>query len=122
MESKATQNKTKAEKVLFAEILVCLHTRGISLAVSSVVFHRSKGNHVAIGGNSKKKRVKMSKFVFLVAIVSMILVHPSDASAIRSDDKNIAKLLNNQVIVSRQIMCVLDKSPCDQLGRQLKGR
>ncbi|XP_054089725.1 uncharacterized protein LOC128922624 [Zeugodacus cucurbitae] len=37
-----------------------------------------------------------------------------------SDDKNINKLLNNQVIVSRQIMCVLEKSPCDQLGRQLK--
>ncbi|XP_017473899.1 PREDICTED: uncharacterized protein LOC108364650 [Rhagoletis zephyria] len=39
---------------------------------------------------------------------------------IESDDKNINKLLNNQVIVSRQIMCVLEKSPCDQLGRQLK--
>lgn len=36
-------------------------------------------------------------------------------------DKNINRLLNNQVIVSRQIMCVLEKSPCDQLGRQLKG-
>ena len=37
------------------------------------------------------------------------------------DDKNITRLLNNQVIVSKQIMCVLEKSPCDQLGRQLKG-
>lgn len=36
-------------------------------------------------------------------------------------EKNINRLLNNQVIVSRQIMCVLEKSPCDQLGRQLKG-
>ncbi|KAJ6642805.1 hypothetical protein Bhyg_07759 [Pseudolycoriella hygida] len=39
---------------------------------------------------------------------------------VRGDDKNITRLLNNQVIVSRQIMCVLEKSPCDQLGRQLK--
>jgi hypothetical protein len=36
--------------------------------------------------------------------------------------QNINKFLNNQVIVSRQIMCVLEKSPCDQLGRQLKGK
>lgn len=40
---------------------------------------------------------------------------------VRADDKTINRLLNNQAIVSRQIMCVLEKSPCDQLGRQLKG-
>lgn len=38
------------------------------------------------------------------------------------DGRNITRLLNNQVIVNKQIMCVLEKSPCDQLGRQLKGR
>lgn len=42
-------------------------------------------------------------------------------AVVNCDEKNINKLLNNQVIVSRQIMCVLEKSPCDQLGRQLKG-
>lgn len=68
---------------------------------------------------AKKTREKMSRLVCFVAVIC--LVFTSNASAIRSDDKNIAKLLNNQVIVSRQIMCVLDKSPCDQLGRQLKG-
>ncbi|KAL5285947.1 hypothetical protein ACFFRR_007560 [Megaselia abdita] len=62
----------------------------------------------------------MSKFLCFFVIVCLMLLKPSESSAIRSDDKNIAKLLNNQVIVSRQIMCVLDKSPCDQLGRQLK--
>ncbi|CAO1336607.1 unnamed protein product [Diamesa hyperborea] len=36
------------------------------------------------------------------------------------DSQNINKLLNNQVIVSKQIMCVLEKSPCDSLGMQLK--
>lgn len=51
--------------------------------------------------------------------MSLLLI-VSSAAAIRSDDKNITRLLNNQVIVSRQIMCVLEKSPCDQLGRQLK--
>lgn len=40
---------------------------------------------------------------------------------VRADDKNITRLLNNQAIVNKQIMCVLEKSPCDQLGRQLKG-
>lgn len=69
-----------------------------------------------------KNALKMSKFMCFVAVLCVVLLKPSDASAIHSDDKNIAKLLNNQVIVSRQIMCVLDKSPCDQLGRQLKGR
>lgn len=64
----------------------------------------------------------MSKLVCFVAMICLVLLNTSEGSAIRSDDKNIAKLLNNQVIVSRQIMCVLDKSPCDQLGRQLKGR
>lgn len=39
---------------------------------------------------------------------------------VRADDKTLNRLLNNQAIVSRQIMCVLEKSPCDQLGRQLK--
>lgn len=39
-----------------------------------------------------------------------------------NDTQNLNRLLNNQVIVSRQIMCVLEKSPCDQLGRQLKGK
>lgn len=41
---------------------------------------------------------------------------------VESDEKNINKLLNNQAVVSRQIMCILEKSPCDQLGRQLKGK
>ncbi|XP_067629073.1 ejaculatory bulb-specific protein 3 [Eurosta solidaginis] len=52
------------------------------------------------------------KYILILLVIS---VHE-----INSDDKNINKLLNNQVIVSRQIMCVLEKSPCDQLGRQLK--
>ncbi|XP_053962837.1 uncharacterized protein LOC129244722 [Anastrepha obliqua] len=52
------------------------------------------------------------KYIFLLLVIFIC--------EIDSDDKNINKLLNNQVIVSRQIMCVLEKSPCDQLGRQLK--
>ncbi|XP_026462035.1 uncharacterized protein LOC113363765 [Ctenocephalides felis] len=32
----------------------------------------------------------------------------------------ITRLLGNQQIVGKQIMCVLDKGPCDQLGNQLK--
>lgn len=55
-------------------------------------------------------------FLFVI-----LLLNAQNNYGVRADDKNITRLLNNQVIVSRQIMCVLDKSPCDQLGRQLKG-
>lgn len=55
-------------------------------------------------------------FLFAILLVNV----PINCGA-QADDKNINRLLNNQVIVSRQIMCVLEKSPCDQLGRQLKG-
>lgn len=66
-----------------------------------------------------KMSIKMPSIAAWACIMSFMLV-VSSAAAIRSDDKNITRLLNNQVIVSRQIMCVLEKSPCDQLGRQLK--
>lgn len=55
-------------------------------------------------------------FLTLSILMSYHIVSANDPS-----EKNINRLLNNQVIVSRQIMCVLEKSPCDQLGRQLKG-
>lgn len=54
----------------------------------------------------------------LIALMAILIVGPGPAAA--NDSQNINRLLNNQVIVSRQIMCVLEKSPCDQLGRQLK--
>lgn len=54
-------------------------------------------------------------------LLVILLMNTQHNCGVRADDKNITRLLNNQVIVSRQIMCVLDKSPCDQLGRQLKG-
>lgn len=54
--------------------------------------------------------------------VVLVMFMPNfNRGGVQADDKNITRLLNNQVIVSRQIMCVLEKSPCDQLGRQLKG-
>lgn len=51
----------------------------------------------------------------------IILLSNTQKCGVQADDKTINRLLNNQAIVSRQIMCVLEKSPCDQLGRQLKG-
>lgn len=54
---------------------------------------------------------------FLVAL----LLNTQNNCGVQADDKNLTRLLNNQVIVTKQIMCVLEKSPCDQLGRQLKG-
>ncbi|XP_002037489.2 allergen Tha p 1 [Drosophila sechellia] len=50
-------------------------------------------------------------FIFLIILIS---------SSVQADERNINKLLNNQVVVSRQIMCILGKSECDQLGLQLK--
>ncbi|XP_073847771.1 allergen Tha p 1 [Musca autumnalis] len=58
----------------------------------------------------------MMRHVLLSFVICLICA----AAVVHGDEKNINKLLNNQVIVSRQIMCVLEKSPCDQLGRQLK--
>lgn len=54
-------------------------------------------------------------------LLVILLSNAQNNYGVRADDKNITRLLNNQVIVSRQIMCVLEKGPCDQLGRQLKG-
>ncbi|XP_053676765.1 putative odorant-binding protein A10 [Anopheles nili] len=54
----------------------------------------------------------------VIVLMAMLIVCPQPVAA--NDSQNINRLLNNQVIVSRQIMCVLEKSPCDQLGRQLK--
>ncbi|XP_021703244.1 putative odorant-binding protein A10 [Aedes aegypti] len=62
-----------------------------------------------------------TKLVMLSAtliVALMVFNWPQPAAA--NDSQNLNRLLNNQVIVSRQIMCVLEKSPCDQLGRQLK--
>jgi len=64
------------------------------------------------------KRNQRDILVLLFCLILLIL-KPSKVDA---DEKNINKLLNNQAVVSRQIMCILEKSPCDQLGRQLKGK
>lgn len=66
--------------------------------------------------------MKVSSFLRSTGIKCIFLMLVICTSKVNSDEKNINKLLNNQVIVSRQIMCVLEKSPCDQLGRQLKGK
>lgn len=58
-----------------------------------------------------------SKKLFTIFVCMTVAVNVATAD----DSRNITKLLNNQVLVSKQIMCVLEKSPCDQLGRQLKG-
>ncbi|EDW74460.1 ejaculatory bulb-specific protein 3 [Drosophila tropicalis] len=60
---------------------------------------------------------KNRTYLLVLHIIFLIILLTSKVNA---DEKNINKLLNNQVIVSRQIMCILEKSPCDQLGRQLK--
>ncbi|XP_058814762.1 putative odorant-binding protein A10 [Topomyia yanbarensis] len=65
---------------------------------------------------SSAKLVMLSTVAIIVVL--MLLGWPQPAEA--NDSQNLNRLLNNQVIVSRQIMCVLEKSPCDQLGRQLK--
>lgn len=58
--------------------------------------------------------IKINKFIVFVLFAFVIRANAQDS-------QNINKLLNNQVIVSKQIMCVLEKSPCDSLGLQLKG-
>lgn len=55
---------------------------------------------------------------YAIAVCTIIAINVACAD----DSRNITRMLNNQVLVSKQIMCVLEKSPCDQLGRQLKGK
>lgn len=55
-----------------------------------------------------------------ISLFIILLFNTGIDYGVRADDKTLNRLLNNQAIVSRQIMCVLEKSPCDQLGRQLK--
>jgi hypothetical protein len=54
-------------------------------------------------------------------LLSVAVLLASSSTTHADGGQSINKFLNNQVIVSRQIMCVLEKGPCDQLGRQLKG-
>ncbi|EDW01950.1 GH20166 [Drosophila grimshawi] len=61
--------------------------------------------------------IKKRQKEILIFIFFFIIIIPSKVDA---EERNINKLLNNQAVVSRQIMCILEKSPCDQLGRQLK--
>lgn len=63
--------------------------------------------------------VKMQ--IFCGVFLFVLLLNIENNCGVQADDKNLTRLLNNQVIVTKQIMCVLEKSPCDQLGRQLKG-
>jgi hypothetical protein len=58
------------------------------------------------------------KLIICVLFANLFLLSFSKAQD--ETPQNINKLLNNQVVVSRQIMCVLDKGPCDKLGQQLK--
>jgi len=62
----------------------------------------------------------MKFYIFASFVFVVLLQNASIISAQDESPQNINKLLNNQVVVSRQIMCVLDKSPCDNLGKQLK--
>lgn len=66
-------------------------------------------------------RQRYSVIGWSIVVIVMCVMLTSLSGSVDCDDKNITRLLNNQAIVSKQIMCVLEKSPCDQLGRQLKG-
>ncbi|XP_053694196.1 putative odorant-binding protein A10 [Sabethes cyaneus] len=66
------------------------------------------------------RSVKLTMLSTAGIIVVLALLGRTVPAVEANDSQNLNRLLNNQVIVSRQIMCVLEKSPCDQLGRQLK--
>jgi hypothetical protein len=60
------------------------------------------------------------KIFIAVTVFSAVLTvtHAQRATTFGSGD--ISNLLQNNGIVQQQINCVLDKSPCDELGRMLK--
>lgn len=62
--------------------------------------------------------MSVKKYLFVIIVLISIF---SRCNNVNAEEPNLNKLLNNQVVVSRQIMCVLEKSPCDNLGTRLKG-
>ncbi|XP_017146850.1 allergen Tha p 1 [Drosophila miranda] len=66
---------------------------------------------VMLSLNKNQAQFLVLYFIFFIIFIS---------SKAQAEERNINKLLNNQVVVSRQIMCILEKSECDQLGQQLK--
>lgn len=69
---------------------------------------------------SSSTTMAWSSVIGVIMVLVLVLVGGPTGQVEANDTQNLNRLLNNQVIVSRQIMCVLEKSPCDQLGRQLK--
>ncbi|KAG5674543.1 hypothetical protein PVAND_004503 [Polypedilum vanderplanki] len=62
----------------------------------------------------------MKYFWNLFFLISIFFLCVSYSFAQDDTPQNINKLLNNQAVVSRQIICILDKGPCDNIGKQLK--
>jgi len=61
----------------------------------------------------------MNSFVVVAAICSALAVaHAQTATSFGSRD--ISNLLRDSSLIQRQINCVLDRSPCDELGKMLK--
>ena len=61
----------------------------------------------------------MNSFMAVTAFCSALVVtHAQTATNFGSGD--ISHLLQSNSLIQQQINCVLDRSPCDELGRMLK--
>jgi len=61
----------------------------------------------------------MNSLIAVAALCSaLVVVHAQTATTFGSRD--ISHLLRDNSLIQRQINCVLDRSPCDELGTMLK--
>lgn len=116
---KAVKTKKKFFLVIAATYRWHFHC---NIKRTSVADNWSFGAYYADRGKEKQANKPKMNLKIQILFCTLLVIVSCGEHVVRGDDKNITRLLNNQVIVSRQIMCVLEKSPCDQLGRQLKGK
>ena len=61
----------------------------------------------------------MNSLIVVVAVCSALAVVQSQ-TATTFGSRDISYLLRDNSLIQRQINCVLDRSPCDELGTMLK--
>jgi hypothetical protein len=62
----------------------------------------------------------MNSLIVVAAVCSALAVVQGQTTTTTFGSRDISHLLRDGTLVQRQINCVLDRSPCDELGTMLK--
>ena len=79
---------------------------------------------IKVGGRIQDtlvERMMSSNSVFAVCLFASVVLYCVNAQQGNFGNGNINSLLSDTNLVQREIRCILDKGPCDQIGKQLKG-